>query len=515
MIQEHLCAIYEDASAVYPTESPFHPARTFPEYMFGADCIASAGNTVYEMVRKMFRLLRLDEEHFDKASWNPLGKIIKPGDRVTIKPNFVLHFNASGHDVQSVVTHGSVIRAVLDYVLKALNGTGSVIVGDAPHGNADFEQIVQFTGTRDVISFFEQKGFNVVLTDFRQYRYGYGEEGFLKETKTPLAGDPLGYTRVDLKEESELNDLTASERLYGADYDRSIIREHHNSSVQEYLIANSVLLSDVVIGIPKLKVHSKAGVTINLKNLVGINGDKNWLPHYRIGNPSENGDEFPVSPLSLENRLRRLDRSIVDSVLSKDTIARKLSYRAFLKFLYPTMNYLTRKSNNRIFRGNWAGNDTVWRMVLDLNKILLYADKQGKLQETKQRKFFSIVDGIIAGEGEGPLSPTPKHCGILLGGFSPLLVDLVGAKLMGIDPARVPLFRNASRDKRHPLAASDLERSIIVSNNKDYEVLNRKREPNLGFLLPFGWWNYASDVKTPQEVSRTSQKVDEACMGGP
>ena len=119
MHQELLCAIYENSSAVYPAESPFHPARTFPEYMFGADCIASAGNTVYEMVRNIFRLLRLDEEHFDEASWNPLGKIIKPGDRVTIKPNFVLHFNASGHDVQSVVTHGSVIRAVLDYVLKA------------------------------------------------------------------------------------------------------------------------------------------------------------------------------------------------------------------------------------------------------------------------------------------------------------------------------------------------------------------------------------------------------------
>jgi len=37
----------------------------------------------------------------------------------------------------------------------------------------------------------------------------------------------------------------------------------------------------------------KAGITVSLKNLVGINGDKNWLPHHTEGNPNNGGDEHP------------------------------------------------------------------------------------------------------------------------------------------------------------------------------------------------------------------------------
>ena len=59
------------------------------------------------------------------------------------------------------------------------------------------------------------------------------------------------------------------------------------------MISRTALQSDVFINLPKLKTHKKVGVTLNLKNLVGINGNKNWLPHYAIGSPEENGDQFP------------------------------------------------------------------------------------------------------------------------------------------------------------------------------------------------------------------------------
>jgi len=39
--------------------------------------------------------------------------------------------------------------------------------------------------------------------------------------------------------------------------------------------------------IPKMKVHGKVGVTLNLKGLVGVNTDKNYLIHYRVGTPKE------------------------------------------------------------------------------------------------------------------------------------------------------------------------------------------------------------------------------------
>ena len=47
------------------------------------------------------------------------------------------------------------------------------------------------------------------------------------------------------------------------------------------------------INLPELeKTHEKCGLTVNLKSLVGINADKNWLPHYAIGSPRDRGDQF-------------------------------------------------------------------------------------------------------------------------------------------------------------------------------------------------------------------------------
>jgi len=59
--------------------------------------------------------------------------------------------------------------------------------------------------------------------------------------------------------------------------------------------------------------------------------------------------------------------------------------------------------------GNWHGNDTTWRMCHDLNRILMYADAEGRVHDQPVRRFFSVVDGIVAGEGNGPLDPTPKR----------------------------------------------------------------------------------------------------------
>ena len=85
----------------------------------------------------------------------------------------------------------------------------------------------------------------------------------------------------------------------------------------------------------------------------------------------------------------------------------------------------------KIRAGGWYGNDTIWRSVLDLNKILLYADREGVMRSKRQRKFFSVVDGIIGGEGDGPVLAMPKVSGVLLAGFNPMAVDICATRLMG------------------------------------------------------------------------------------
>ena len=51
-------------------------------------------------------------------------------------------------------------------------------------------------------------------------------------------------------------------------------------------------------------------------------------------------------------------------------------------------------------------------MVVDLVKIIYFADSEGKFHSYRQRKIFSIIDGIIGGEKEGPLISDSKKSGV-------------------------------------------------------------------------------------------------------
>ena len=50
---------------------------------------------------------------------------------------------------------------------------------------------------------------------------------------------------------------------------------------------------------------------------------------------------------------------------------------------------------------------------------------------------FNIVDGILGMEGNGPIQGEAREVGVLLFGRDPVAVDATGARLMGIDPAKV------------------------------------------------------------------------------
>src|SRR5438552_1696607 len=131
-------AIARAREASYPTPCPFHPEQAYPEYPFGAANI-SAPNPVYEAVRQGLALLGLDRPRYGTREWNPLGDVVAPGDKVVIKPNFVMHYNHGGGPLEAVVTHPSVLRAVIDYVSIALQGRGRIVVADAPQSDCRFD----------------------------------------------------------------------------------------------------------------------------------------------------------------------------------------------------------------------------------------------------------------------------------------------------------------------------------------------------------------------------------------
>jgi hypothetical protein len=353
---------------------------------------------------------------------------------------------------------------------RIITRQGSFIAITALNSHTNiFENVKQFQ------YFQEEKGkvilkIEIKLLDLRQERtiYKYG----LVWNRTKLKGDPEGYKIVDLKENSAMKGID-SNRLYGADYNRKEIISAHSNGSHKYFISKTVLNADVVISVPKMKVHRKAGVTLNLKNMVGINGNKNYLAHYRIGPPEKGRDEF-----SRPYWVYGLDRRLKDLLLSTNW---KIGKYPFALWSFVKGMLLKLAAQDDVFiSGDWYGNDTVWRMAVDINKILLYADKEGVMKEDPQRRYFSVIDGIIAGEKEGPLGPSPKYCELLIAGCDPVLTDFIATKAMGFDYHKIPLLKNAFEIKKYALSGYNMDDAIIKSNVPENELIFRF-EPSDGW----------------------------------
>ncbi|HWV57702.1 MAG TPA: DUF362 domain-containing protein [Longimicrobiales bacterium] len=429
----------------YPERPPFHPDRAYPEHR-GAP-VGDEPNLVFDAVRSCFRRAGLDAARYGTPAWNPLGGLIRPGETVLLKPNMVNARHPRDPDGwRYTVTHGSVIRAVADYVWIALSGRGTVIVADAPETYASFEEIVSRIGLAGIRDHYRGRGLDFRIIDLRQEQWT--ERGGVVVERRRVGGDPNGCVAFDLADHSEFVGHTGAGRYYGADYDTAEVNRHHTNGRHEYLIAGTAILADVVFSLPKLKTHRKAGITVSLKNLVGINGDKNWLPHHTEGSPADGGDEHPA-PTPAHRLERRLLR-----------IVRTISLR--VPVAGPWFHQKARSAGERVFGkteevirgGNWWGNDTIWRMCLDLNKIVLYGNPDGTLRPPalgQQKRHFALVDAVIAGEGRGPTNPDPVHAGVIVFGIHPASVDACCAYLMGYDPDRIPIVRQAFRCREHPL----------------------------------------------------------------
>lgn len=436
-------AMVQMEGAKYPHNPPFNPPEKYPEYPYSE---IDGSNAVYRAIRDILIELSLDADHYGTAEWNPLGDIVHPGDNVVIKPNFVSEPRADNTDPHSIVTHGSVIRPIIDYCHKALKGKGSLVIADAPQTDSNFEKIKEITCIQDVVDFVN--GYStpkVSLLDLRESCSEVYSGIVLKRNK--INGDPKGYTLINLGNKSQFHDIDRyMNKAYGADYDYEELRKHHSGGKHEYYISNTILKADVIINVPKLKTHKKTGVTLCLKNLVGINGNKNYLPHYRFGSKEDGGDEYlgKSSIKYIGSELYQLIFKTMAKLGPKEM--------ALMEFPRQIYSYLNKKNITKNTGGSWYGNDTLWRTIIDLNMILFYADKNGQITDDIQRSYLAIVDGIVAGDGDGPLFPAPKYCGIILGGFNPIIIDRLGASVMGFNWEKIPHISKAQQtifDEKH------------------------------------------------------------------
>jgi uncharacterized protein (DUF362 family) len=470
-------------SSTYASSPPFHPPAEITESLFAEHSVEP--NAAYLGVRECFRLAGLDSEHYGTKQWNPLGGLIRPGETVLLKPNLVSESHPRDpNGWQYVLTHGSIVRAVADYAWKALERRGKIMVADGPQTDASFAAIVRVLGLDAIQSFYQQQGLLFELIDLRREEWTNRDDVIVK--RSPLPGDPYGNVAFDLADASEFMDHGGGGRYYGADYDSDEVNRHHTGGRHEYLISGAAIGGDVFFNLPKLKTHKKAGVTLSLKNLVGINTDRNWLPHHTEGNPVLGGDEHP-NPNAVHTIERQLAAVSRRAMLAFPDLGIWLAR----KLRQPSLRFFG--DNEHVIRsGNWYGNDTVWRMCLDLNKLLAYGNPDGSLRANigqNRKRHYVLIDGIIAGEGRGPLDPDPVRAGLVAFGIHPPSVDAVCAYLMGFDPERIPIVANAFRCKTYSLASGDWRDIQVVSNRQEWngQVSAIARDSTFHFQPHFGW----------------------------
>ena len=492
--------------AAYGEQSPFSPSQRHPEY--GFDHFSDGSNPAYDSVRGCLHAAGLDAARFGTSEWNPLQGLTDEGETVLLKPNMVHQSHPRDPEGwRYVITHGSVIRAVADYVWKAIGPKGKIIVADAPQTDASLSEMVRLLGLDAIRDFYRARGLGFEVIDLRQEEWTTRGDVVVKRRKLPA--NPYGAIAFNLGRASEFVDHAGAGRYYGADYDVAAVNRHHSEGRHEYLIAGCAIRCDVVFSLPKWKTHKKAGITASLKNVVGVNADKNWLPHHTEGSPAHGGDEHPCPGLK-----HRAERRIAAAV-------RNLSLQ--LPGVGSWLHRVARGAGKPIFgdteasvrSGNWFGNDTVWRMCLDLNKVLSYGNPDGSMRcpsSQNRKRHYVLVDGIVAGEGRGPLNPDPVPAGVVLFGVHPPSVDAACAYLMGFDPDRIPIVSRAFQCQSYPLSGHQWRDVVVRSNDSSWN----RRLPEISdadtfhFAPHFGWKghierSHVNDSSARQTVEAAQQ----------
>jgi hypothetical protein len=225
------------------------------------------------------------------------------------------------------------------------------------------------------------------------------------------------------------------------------MQEGSDPGVGRYHIAPSVLEADVVICVPKAKVHCSGGVTLAMKNMLGI------IPAW----------DGPYEQAVLKDCAHTSD---VDRAAGA--------------------------------QGMYLDNDTIWRSMADLNRILFYADAQGVLHPEPQRRYLAIVDGIVAAE-ESQYHPRPYPLNTVVIGTEPVTVDAVMARCMGFDPRLLKsVTKAAARDGFSLGPAHPARVKVVVSGREGLSALYR--HALIPELRVFSWQGHleANDFDPPE-----------------
>ncbi len=423
---------------------------------------------------------------------NPLTRWLKPGGAAVIKPNWVMDHNPLGHGIESLVTHTSLIRHMIYACATAMQGTGTILVGDSPLQGCNFEALLRRSRMNELLEIVRRQlpGLKIEVQDWRSTVLQLQGKMTGCPVSPQVGKDNGEYEAVDLGRDSFLEEICDYVKDFRVTmYKPSLMLAHHGPGRHKYLLVKCALDADLLINLPKLKTHMKVGLTGALKNLVGICGPKESLPHHIRGSYFEGGDCYCTGNVFS----RWADRLYDDwwENYAAMSVPGRIAYSTAHRMLKAAA---LGTGGGTISAGSWSGNDTLWRTVLDLNHAIYFG-------ANAPRQIITIVDGIIAGEGQGPLKPAPRPTGLLIGGENPACIDAVLARIVGYNIARVPMVYHALTHRKSRFAA-DLAGLSVVRMEREGRTRSMSvgEVPQMDFRKPRHWRRAAARVARHQET---------------
>jgi len=364
---EAAVSVAYDPKADYPAASPFDPQD----------------NSVYPLVRRAVAALGLGTPD------NPLKGFIGQGQRVLIKPNL----EGAG---QFQCTHPSVVRAVIDLAAQA--GAAEIIVADcspclctkqAIEGSGYIKMIDELNARRPPC--------RLILRNLDGTAWSWVDTG-------PASAYPPGkFTDADLATSEGDNTYHQQTDSHG--------RNPHGRLLNQNAVFDSLFNADVIINVPRLKVHGMIINTLAIKNFVGVT---------------------------------------VSSTTG--TKAAENTYRI--------AHYGTAKGPKHMVQG--FGNDILWRELANVWRAVIYW-KDGTMHPTPQRKMLCVLDAVCAGNGSHGNGPKVQP-GYVLASVDPIAIDAVGSRLMRYDFRQVPIINNAPAVPSHPWGTNDPARIRLIGD---------------------------------------------------
>lgn len=391
------------------------------------------------------------------------------GKTILLKPNLVKQCNPrKPYDPICLFTHPNFILATLRVLLEC--SPKAITVGDAPIQNCHWESMLH-PDFYDKINRL-QKEFDVPIrvVDFRKVIFYPDKNVFGRSNRKDE-----DYLVFDVANRSYLEPITKDKNVFRVtNYNPDRMAKSHAKGMHKFCVAKEVFDADIVITMPKTKTHRMACITNSLKVLVGINGDKDYLPHHRIGSERHGGDCYKDHSLC---------RSLSERLLDFSNRHQGKCYFGFVRKVASLLWKLSFPTPETSSNAGWYGNDTVWRMVLDLNTIALYGKADGTLSDTPQRTLYTLTDAIIGGQGSGPLEPDPLALGFISFSNDPYLNDEVFGRLFNLDVERVPLLYQASKKNKEA-------KCKLFLDGKEIDFHELENYSTQVTLAP-GWVHYA------------------------